>query len=321
MSIWEEVFAEVGLDSRDYMKARDVAEQMPWDHLGAGPSREFLIRERERAASLVATPDCTEGECSGCGICDFKELKNRVARNSELGTRNSELEIRRGFPESRVTSPGCRYRLQFSKTGRAAFLGQVETLDALRRALRAAGLPLAYTEGYHPRAKVSAGPALPMGVESVVEHIDVELREEVDGEGIAAAINSHLPEGLRMHASERIEGATPSIEDGVGLVGYEVSAEGSGINAPEAIDRFRGAEKLSFTRVRREKRAEVDLKDYVAELAERGRGVLVITVFNRRPALKVSEIISALFEITEQEARKLRVRKVSVEWKDRSNAQ
>ena len=306
MSIWEEAFSEAGLDPKDYMNARDVAESMPWDHLGAGPSREFLIRERERAASLVATPDCTEGECSNCGICDFKELKNRVARDTEH-TRDTTSN------ESRVPGPGCRYRLQFSKTGRAAFLGQVETLDALRRALRAAGLPLAYSEGYHPRAKVSAGPALPMGVESLVEYIDVELTEGMDG--IDERVNPYLPDGLEVLGTERIEGPTPSIEDGIGLVAYEVSAEDSKINASEAIGRFKGAENLNFTRVRREKRAEVDLKDYVAELAERGRGVLGITVFNRRPALKVSEIIGALFEITEQEARKLRVRKVSVEWK------
>jgi radical SAM-linked protein len=314
VAIWNEAFAEAGLDPKGYMKERDITEAMPWDGLGAGPSREFLIRERERAASLVATPDCTRGECSNCGICDFKELKNRLApaTHATHTTRDTTSH------ESRVTSHGHRYRIRFSKTGRAAFLGQVETLDALRRALRAAGLPLAYTEGYHPRAKVSAGPALPMGVESLAEHIDVELTEEM--EGIADRVNVYLSDGLRMLASERTWGATPSIEDGIGLVRYEVSTEGPGINASEAADRFKGAEKLPFTRVRRERRAEVDLKDYVAELAEGGRGVLGITVFNRKPALKISEILGAIFGISEDEARKLPVRKTAVEWKVASNA-
>jgi len=318
MSIWEEAFAEAGIDPKDYMKARDLAKQMPWDDLGAGPSKEFLVRERERAASQAATPDCTRGECAGCGICDFKELKNRVAPATPA---TKAMPATRGTTshESRVTSCGHRYRIRFSKTGRAAFLGQVETLDALRRALRAAGLPLAYTEGYRPRAKVSAGPALPMGVESLAEYVDVELAEEA--EDVVGAVNPFLPEGFKALESERIGSRLPSIEDGMDLVRYEVAPGDGGVKASEAADRFRAAEKLPFTRVRRERRAEVDLKEYVAELAERDRGVLGITVFNRRPALKISEIISELFGISEQEARKLFVRKASVDWKERRNAQ
>lgn len=319
MSIWDSAFAESGLDPKDYMGTRDVAAELPWEHLGAGPSREFLMRERERAASLAPTPDCAQGPCSNCGICDFKELKNRIARDTKH-TRDTTCHESPCLPAGgRDTGHGHRYRIRFSKAGRAAFLGQVEVLDALRRALRAAGLPLTYTEGYHPRAKVSAGPALPLGVESVVEYIDVELTEGMDG--IAERVNPYLSDGLSVLSVERIDGTTPSIEDGVGLVGYEISAEGLGINASEAIDRFKGAEKLGFTRVRREKRVEVDLKEYVAELAERGRGVLGITVRNLRPALKISEILSEIFGISENDARKLQVKKVLVEWKERLNAQ
>ena len=311
--LWMAAFADNGIDPQRYLEARNPADDMPWDKLGAGPSREFLVSERERAASLAATPDCTTGPCSNCGICDFNELKNRIAQATQATQATTSHE-------SRVTSHGNRYRIQFSKTGTAAFLGQVETLDMLRHALRAAALPLLYTEGFHPRAKVSAGPALPMGVESLAEFVDVEVAREIDMEGFRGAINGFLPEGIEVEAAHSIEVGAPSIDDATALIRYEVYA-GEGVGAAStAIDRFNAVPALPCTRVRRQKSTEVDLKDYVAELAESDGGVLGITVSNRKPALKVSEILSALLGVSENDARKLPVRKIAVEWKVASNA-
>jgi len=325
IDIWRAAFAHVGIELNSCLSERDPNVPMPWDHLGVGPSKDFLVRERERAASLVATPDCTAGLCINCGMCDFRELKNRLAEGRgtwdvERGTNGEKTSsnIQANEVSGRPTSNGSssfRYRIQFSKTGGAAFLGQVETLDAMRRALRAAGLPLRYSEGFHPRAKVSAGPALPVGIESWAEHLDVETTGEIDADGMAGEINARLPGGLRALKLSRIDVSAPSIEDSTALVCYEVESQSLGDKASAALCRFGKAPGLPLTRVRGEKRAEVDLKDYVAGLAMDGAGVLGIGVLNIRPALRISEILSSLFNIPDEEARRLPVRKVKVEWK------
>jgi radical SAM family uncharacterized protein len=68
-SIWLDAFAEAGLDPAWYAQ-RDipVGEPLPWAHLGAGVSTEFLLRDRERAQSALATADCHWGPCSNCGV-------------------------------------------------------------------------------------------------------------------------------------------------------------------------------------------------------------------------------------------------------------
>jgi radical SAM superfamily enzyme YgiQ (UPF0313 family) len=66
---WQRAFADEGLEPGWYAH-RDIpiAEPLPWDHLGPGVARAFLVRERKRAAASVTTPDCHWGPCSNCGV-------------------------------------------------------------------------------------------------------------------------------------------------------------------------------------------------------------------------------------------------------------
>ena len=43
-------------------------------------------------------------------------------------------------------------RLRFSKTGRAKYIGHLDVNRVMSRALRRAGIPLWFTEGYNPHA-------------------------------------------------------------------------------------------------------------------------------------------------------------------------
>lgn len=64
---WLEAFEECGLDPSFYSnRRRSYEEVLPWDHLDNGPSKEFLIRENEKAKQAAVTPNCRE-QCSNCG--------------------------------------------------------------------------------------------------------------------------------------------------------------------------------------------------------------------------------------------------------------
>ncbi|GHU51982.1 radical SAM domain protein [Clostridia bacterium] len=67
-SLWKQAFEETGLDLAFYTsRVRDVSEILPWEHIDCGVSKEFFIRERERAYRNEQTPNCREN-CSACGI-------------------------------------------------------------------------------------------------------------------------------------------------------------------------------------------------------------------------------------------------------------
>jgi radical SAM family uncharacterized protein/radical SAM-linked protein len=317
---WRECFAACGIDPDAYLAERPEAFVFPWDHLRVGPARAYLWRERERACELAATEDCATGACAGCGMCDAdRALINRLASKPGLGTgdrrpEKNELAVPGSGSGSPV--PGFRYRVRYSKQGRAAFLGHLETLDAIRRGFRAAGLPLAYTEGYHPRAKISAGPALPVGIESQAEYIDVEFAGGAEVEAIAPRLAGRLPEGMEVLEAMPLPAQAPSIEASTARVRYEIAGAELAAAAAAARERLELGEPLLYARVRGEKRVELDLREYVAELAVPKEGVLGMLLHARQPSLKVAEILQGLFGIAEDRARSLLVCKVAVEWKN-----
>lgn len=69
-NLWMDSFKGADLDPVFYAeRCFDYDEVLPWDHIDAGVSREFLIREHKRALAGIPTPDCRFASCSGCGIC------------------------------------------------------------------------------------------------------------------------------------------------------------------------------------------------------------------------------------------------------------
>jgi radical SAM-linked protein len=323
LSRWLSAFDEVGIDPNEYLKERDRDTAFPWDHLGVGPDRDFLWRERERARELATTPDCTVGSCSHCGICDFHEVKNRVADRGDACPERSEgtqgnhgiLRSAQDDNKGRSQDQTYRYRVRYHKKGRAAFLGHQETSGALRRAVRAAGLPLIYSQGFHPRVRISFGPALPVGVESEAEFADVWLCKPVDSKKVIRRLNDHLPEGMRVIAAGPFSKITSSIDEDIASMTYQIDLSPSAIDIGDGVRRFDAAQRVLFTRVRPEGQQVVDLKEAVGRLAVVGHGVIELACLNRPPRPKVGELLQGVFGLSEDSARALCVRKVAVEWK------
>ena len=67
---WRQAFEGAGLDMEAGERGRGLGETLPWDHVDVGVSREYLLREREKAFAGTLTPSCRE-ECSWCGADTF----------------------------------------------------------------------------------------------------------------------------------------------------------------------------------------------------------------------------------------------------------
>ena len=64
---WMQVFADLGVEPAFYAnRRRSYEEILPWDHLDYGVTKQFLIRENQKAHEAMPTPNCRE-KCSGCG--------------------------------------------------------------------------------------------------------------------------------------------------------------------------------------------------------------------------------------------------------------
>ncbi|CBZ04889.1 TIGR03960 family B12-binding radical SAM protein [Clostridium botulinum] len=67
-NIWKEALEESNVDGDFYAyRQREYDEILPWDFVDTGVSKEFLMRENERAKKAEVTPDCRQG-CKNCGV-------------------------------------------------------------------------------------------------------------------------------------------------------------------------------------------------------------------------------------------------------------
>ncbi len=68
---WLEAFAATGIDPDFYtMRERDLDENLPWDFIDVGVTKEFLKREWKTALGETVTPNCRM-RCSACGAKQF----------------------------------------------------------------------------------------------------------------------------------------------------------------------------------------------------------------------------------------------------------
>ena len=89
-------------------------------------------------------------------------------------------------------------RVTFEKTGRARFISHLDLNRTMTRALRRAGLPIWYTEGFNKHPYVTFAAPLSLGYESEAESMDIRLIKEVPMEEVAARLDAAMPEGLRV---------------------------------------------------------------------------------------------------------------------------
>jgi radical SAM-linked protein len=71
--------------------------------------------------------------------------------------------------------------VRFTKLGKVRFTSHRDVARLWERALRKAGVPVAYTGGFAPRPRLHFGLALPTGYESHAEYLDVDLTSGLAG--------------------------------------------------------------------------------------------------------------------------------------------
>src|SRR5258708_35466792 len=99
-----------------------------------------------------------------------------------------------------------RIRITYSKTGALKYIGHLDLQTIWERAARRAGLPLAYTHGFHPQAKIQHAAALPLGFSSRCEVGGLGLETEVELGSLPVRLQTAMPGGGRVMKVETVAG-------------------------------------------------------------------------------------------------------------------
>jgi len=99
-------------------------------------------------------------------------------------------------PPRDYVAPVQRFRLRYAKRGRLRFASHRDFQRAFERALRRAGVPMAYSAGFSPHPKISYANAAPTGTASEAEYLEIGVARECDADDLRVAIDAALPSGL-----------------------------------------------------------------------------------------------------------------------------
>jgi len=192
---WQEACRESDIDI-DFVihRRRSFSEPLPWDLIDVRIHKKFFWEEMENALKESFSGDCRFDECSGCGICDFSSLRPRLA--SEKTLPQPETAPRKLTDDK--SGVEIRLRLRYAKLGPAKYFGHLELINLFVRSLRRAGLQMKFSQGFHPKPKISFHEAIPVGIESEREEFFVTVSQDSDWEQAIGMINRELPGGLKV---------------------------------------------------------------------------------------------------------------------------
>ncbi len=196
-----------------------------------------------------------------------------------------------------------RIRIQFSKLGKIRFTSHRDVARIWERALRRSGLPVAYSEGFNPRPRLSFGLALSTGHESGAEYLDVELDPDrvadLDIDALPALLTAQLPVGLTATAVVVIDRRMPSLQQAVTSCTWQIDVAETNLEVVEgALNRALASAEIMVTRERKGKQVTDDLRPLVLTLAVDSPiedGMRLIAELGTQPrAVRVSELLPAL---------------------------
>lgn len=188
-----------------------------------------------------------------------------------------------------------RLHVRYAKRGRARFASHRDFSRAFERALRRAGVPMAYSSGFTPHPRISFANAAPTGAATEAEYLEIGLRERCDPDAVRAALAAAMPEGF---AVVEVVDAAP------GGLAAALQASAWRIDVPDtreddlarAVAAFLAADVVEVERMTRNGLRVFDARAAVLRLAVSGAGLDLVLVHGT-PLVRPDDVMRALAKV------------------------
>jgi radical SAM-linked protein len=201
-----------------------------------------------------------------------------------------------------------RYRIRWTKVGRTRFVSARDLTSVWERALRRADLPIAYSEGFTPHAKVSFPDALPVGVSSTGEYAELTFAAPIVPDRDLARLSAALPEGMDVLTYLAVPDGAPKLARMLRATLWELVWPPADAAALTGLLRRRGDELLrsdhaEVIRHRPDGDRTIDVRPAVLDLATSlrrapdgadARTVLRAVLRNDGPTVRPTDLFAAL---------------------------
>ncbi len=297
---WKQALQELAVDPHFYLyRAREPEEIFPWDHLQSGVDKRFLWQDHQRGQAEEFLDDCRK-QCHACGILQryaqqrsaewqcpargsekAKERESEKARRREgekarereserAREREGEKARKRESEEAReqAVAGALRVRVTFATEKNLAYISVLDLGSIWERTLRRAGIPVKYSQGFHPRPKIQFARPLPTGCGGAAEWVDLWLETPHTAAAVRAALVGQTPPGLTVLEVHPVAESEPALQELVVATEYytllrEVDPDAVKI----AVAALLAAETVMRPQRGRRRHKQYDLRPLVQALA------------------------------------------------------
>ena len=163
-----------------------------------------------------------------------------------------------------------RVRVKFAKYGSMKFIGHLELMKYLMRAVRRTDIPVKYDEGMHQRMVMSFAMPLGVGPTSSAEYMDIELEEPISTQKAMEQLGKYMCEGLEILDFREVDGGKKmKAMTIVTAADYEVwFREGfePDWDWKTALKEFCGREIIPWTKETKKGTREVDMRAWIYDM-------------------------------------------------------
>lgn len=193
-----------------------------------------------------------------------------------------------------------RIRARFRKGERVRHISHLDVLRYWERAIRRAGLPLCYSQGFTPHPKIAFAAPLPLGFIGEGEIMEVLLEERVPLDRFADDLTGQTTPDLELRDATEVALGLPALPTLLRWADYRLALEGvTPEHATESVNAFLATETFPWRQEREGKKArEYDLRAGVASLSvgAAGEGALDARLScGQELTVRPEQLVAALF--------------------------
>ncbi|MGD9347385.1 MAG: TIGR03960 family B12-binding radical SAM protein [Candidatus Aminicenantes bacterium] len=294
---WEDAFQACDINYHGYLGGLKEGDILPWDHIDTGIKKSHLISELAKARQEEFSPNCMDKSCAECRGCSLASLliRDAEAQIEPLETKFPAFGKKSGSPS--------RYLAFYSKSDKAKYFSHSDLNNIIQRGFRRAGIPVCYTQGFHPKMIVSYPPALPLGMEGRAEVIEFRSDACLPQDEFADRLNSFLPSGVRFLHLEGVDWNDPPLIERIQRILYSLD-----LSADEVLDRLEISQKDTKRRpfdgvgiveglVERHMRENENASKVDFRVDQDSQKLILDVAFDPKKLIRPQDIVSELFEI------------------------
>ncbi len=302
--LWQAAFAEEGLDPDFYtVRPRDICEPLPWDHIDTQVTKAFLAAEWENASRGAFTADCRVDDCNQCGVCDFEQIEP-LTHDGFKGA-----AVQQWQSDTRDSTAVKKLAVFYTKQDRARYFGHLELVNIFQRALKRAGIAVRFSEGFHPKPKISFDDPLPVGIESQQERFIITVPDTVRSRDVKDRLNDHLPAGLVISHCQLAPRTSPAHRRH--SVRYRIATTADLFDLARLRAFYERPDFFITLTDRKGKLKKIDLKDIVRHSEWLDSRHLELTLKSEPgKTVRPFDVLRHIFDLTEAQVKQARILKL-----------